>query len=388
MLNVIITDNTTWSIWNFRLPLVKHLLEAGCRVTLLAPIGEHSEKLESIGCHLVNLKLDRNGLSPIGNFELFLSMRRVFKKERPDVVLGYTIKNNIFGALAAGNLRIPFIPNITGLGTSFISGGFLQVFVEFLYKFSFKRVQVAFFQNCDDRDHFVERNLVQPLQARVVPGSGIDVDQFKPQPYPKNSEKLIFLYIGRLLRDKGIYEFVGAAKEIKKKNSNTIFKILGPIDAANTSSVQKEVLENWIAEGVIEYKGVTSDVRPFISAANCIVLPSYREGAPRTLIEAASMARPLISTDVAGCRSVVNHGENGFLCDARSTTSLVAAIEEFLDLSEEERSEMGKSGRAKIKSEFDASLISVAYFSAIDEVVDRAYFDVKVIPPKIRGVQK
>jgi glycosyltransferase involved in cell wall biosynthesis len=371
MLDVIITDNTTWSIWNFRLPLVRRLLEAGCRVTLLAPIGEHSEKLESIGCHLVDLKLDRKGLSPIGNFGLFLSMRRVFKQKRPDVVLGYTIKNNIFGALAARSLRIPFIPNITGLGTSFLSGGVLQNFVEFLYKVSFKRIEVVFFQNHDDRDHFVERKLVKPFQARVVPGSGIDVDQFKPQPYPKNDEKLVFLFIGRLLRDKGIYEFVDVAKEIRNKNSNIIFRILGSIDTANTSGVQREILENWIDEGIIEYEGTTTDVRPFIREANCIVLPSYREGAPRTLIEAASMARPLISTDVPGCRSVVNHGENGILCEARSTTSLRAAIEEFLKLSHESRSEMGRSGCVKVQREFDSNIISNAYLRAISDVVDR-----------------
>jgi glycosyltransferase involved in cell wall biosynthesis len=370
-LHVIITDNTTWSIWNFRLPLVERLLETGYQVTLLAPVGEHSEKLGSIGCRVVNLTLDRKGLSPTENFKLFFRMRRVFKQKRPDVVLGYTIKNNIFGALAARSLRIPFIPNITGLGTSFLSSGVLQIFVEVLYKVSFKRLQVIFFQNHDDRDHFVERKLVKPLQARVIPGSGIDVDRFEPHSYPKYDEKLVFLFIGRLLRDKGIYEFVGAAKEVKRKYPNTIFKILGSIDAANTSGVQREVLENWIDEGVIEYEGVTSDVRPFINAANCIVLPSYREGAPRTLIEAASMARPLISTDVPGCRSVVKNGENGILCEARSTISLVAAIEAFLDLSNDERCEMGKSGRAKIQREFDSSIISSSYFRAINEVVDR-----------------
>lgn len=350
---------------------MERLLEAGCQVTLLAPIGENSEKLESIGCRVVNLALDRKGLSPIGNFKLFLRMRRVFKQERPDVVLGYTIKNNIFGALSARSLRIPFIPNITGLGTSFLSGGVLQSFVEFLYKVSFKRLQVVFFQNRDDRDHFVERKLVTPLQARVVPGSGIDIDRFEPQPYPKNSEKLVFLFIGRLLRDKGIYEFVGAAKEVKRINSNTIFKILGPIDTANTSGVQREVLENWIDEGIIEYEGTTTDVRPFIREASCIVLPSYREGAPRTLIEAACMGRPLIATDVPGCRSVVSHGENGILCEARSTASLKAAIEKFLDLSYEEWSAMGKSGSTKIRHEFDSRIISDAYLKAIDELIDR-----------------
>lgn len=370
-LHVIITDNTTWSIWNFRLPLVRRLLETGFQVTLLAPIGEHSEKLESIGCRLVDLTLDRKGLSPIGNFKLFLRMRRAFIQERPDVILGYTVKNNIFGALAARSLRIPFIPNVTGLGTSFLSGGVLQTFVEILYNISFRGIKVVFFQNSDDRNHFVDRNLVEPLQARVVPGSGIDLDRFKPESYPTNSETVVFLFIGRLLKDKGIYEFVNAAREVKRKNPNTVFKILGSIDIANTSGVHREVLEDWVNEGVIDYEGVTSDVRPFINAANCIVLPSYREGAPRTLIEAASMARPLISTDVPGCRSVVKHGENGILCEARSSASLAAAIESFLDLSQEQRSEMGKSGCAKIQSEFDSNIISSAYLKAINQVIDR-----------------
>lgn len=369
VLHVIITDNTTWSISNFRLPLVKCLLESGYQVTLLAPIGEYSEQLESIGCNIVDLTLDRKGLSPIGNFKLFLRMRRVFKQKEPDVVLSYTVKNNIFGALAASSLRIPFIPNITGLGTSFLSGGSLQAFVELLYKFSFRKIRVVFFQNTDDRDHFVRNNLVTPIQSRVVPGSGIDVDRFKSELYPKNSEKVVFLFIGRLLRDKGIYEFVGAAQEVIKTHPNAVFKILGSIDTANTSGVHREVLENWINEGVIEYIGVTSDVRPFIRRANCIVLPSYREGAPRTLIEAACMARPLIATDVPGCRSVVEHGENGILCDARSTTSLVAAIKAFLNLSHEDQSAMGRSGRAKVQREFDSSIISNEYLRAINEVL-------------------
>jgi glycosyltransferase involved in cell wall biosynthesis len=367
-MNILMTVNAAWNIWNFRRPLVEALTGDGHQITVLAPPDDAVSDLERIGCRMPPLEMSVKGLNPLKDLKLQRRFGRIFREERPDAVLSYTIKNNIFGARAAKSAGVPFLPNVTGLGTAFLSGRILQTVTEQLYRRSFANLPIVFFQNSDDRDLFLDRRLVRADQARVLPGSGIDLDRFAPVPMPLAEEPPVFLMIARLLRDKGVVEFVEAARRVKALCPQVRFQLLGALGSENRSAIDRLTIEAWVTEGVVEYLGTTADVRPAITAASCVVLPSYREGAPRTLIEAAAMARPVIATDVPGCRAVVDREVSGFLCEARSAESLAAAIERFLDLSREAQRAMGAAGRAKMEREYDQALVVDAYRAALDVI--------------------
>ena len=364
-MHILITVNAAWNIMNFRRPLVAAMIADGHSVTVLAPYDDSVATLESLGCKFLPLEMNVKGLNPLQDIKLIRRMRKVFRAEQPDAIFSYTIKNNIFGALAARPLSVPFIPNVTGLGTAFLSGGFLQSIAEGLYRRAFRDLGVVFFQNEDDRGLFLERKLVAALQARLLPGSGIDLSHFAATDYPADSDAPVFLMIARLLRDKGVVEYVEAARKVKSDHPRARFQLLGAVDAANRTAIDATTVTSWEQEGVIEYLGTSDDVRPHIAAAHCVVLPSYREGAPRTLIEAAAMARPLIATDVPGCRSVVDHEETGYLCKVRDGLDLSRSVKAFLALPHAQRAGMGRAGRVKMAVSFDHAIVVQAYRDAL-----------------------
>tara|TARA_R110002049_G_C9160812_1_gene560982 strand:- start:596 stop:1711 length:1116 start_codon:yes stop_codon:yes gene_type:complete len=363
------TVNAAWNIWNFRRPVVEALMGDGHRVTVLAQPDDAVPDLERLGCSFRPLNMSVKGLNPLEDLKLQHRFKRIFREEQPDVVLSYTIKNNIFGARAARAVDVPFLPNVTGLGTAFLSGKLLQTVTEQLYRRSFSALPTVFFQNADDRDMFLDRAMVGADQARLLPGSGIDLVRFAPAAMPPAENPPVFLMIARLLRDKGVLEFVDAARRIKARHPEVRFQMLGAVGSENRSAIDRATLKGWVTEGAIEYLGTTSDVRPAITAASCVVLPSYREGAPRTLIEAAAMARPVITTDVPGCRAVVDRDVSGFLCKVRSAESLEAAIERFLTLSPQAQQALGQAGRAKMEREYDQAIVVDAYREAIARLV-------------------
>lgn len=367
-MHILMTVNAAWNIWNFRRPLVEALQADGHRITVLAPPDDAVTDLERLGCRVQPLEMSVKGLNPLEDLRLQRRFARIFRETRPDAVLSYTIKNNVFGARAAKSVGVPFLPNVTGLGTAFLSGKLLQSVTEQLYRRSFAGLPVVFFQNEDDRDLFLDRRLVTADQVRLLPGSGIDLDRFAPAPMPAPDDPPVFLMIARLLRDKGVMEFVEAARQIKTRHPKARFQLLGSVGSENRSAIDRPTLEGWVAEGVVEYLGTTPDVRPAIAAASCVVLPSYREGAPRTLIEAAAMARPVIATDVPGCRAVVDNGVSGFLCAVRSADSLSAAMERFIALSPDAQREMGAAGRSKMTREYDQALVVDAYRAALMQI--------------------
>lgn len=364
-MHILMTVNAAWNIWNFRRPLVEALTADGHRITVLAPPDDSVADLEQIGCRFRPLEMSVKGLNPVEDLKLQRRLKRIFREEQPDAILSFTIKNNIFGARAARAAGVPFVPNVTGLGTAFLSGGLLQTIAERLYRRAFGKLPVVFFQNEDDRDLFLDRKLARADQARLLPGSGIDLLRFARVEMPSANAPPVFLMIARLLRDKGVIEFVEAAQRIKARHPKARFQLLGATDSENRTAIDTATVEGWVAEGVVEYLGTTNDVRPAIAAASCVVLPSYREGAPRTLIEAAAMARPLIATDVPGCRAVVDPGVSGFLCEVRNADSLAIAMEQFLALSPDARAAMGQAGRAKMEREFDQALVVAAYREAL-----------------------
>lgn len=364
---VLISINAAWNIVNFRAGLIRGLQREGYRVVAVAPEDDYSGRLAGLGVEYHPIEMDKKGVSPLRDLQLLARYHRILKRIGPDVFLGYTAKPNVYGSLAAHALGIPTINNVSGLGTAFIRDGLLTRIVSGLYRTAFRRSSTVFFQNDEDRALFVRKRLVPAGTARLLPGSGIDLDRFRPA--PPREPPFRFLLIGRMVWDKGVGEFVEAARIVRKERPDVEFQLLGFLDVANRTAVPRPSVEEWEREGLLTYLGASDDVRPFIAAADCVVLPSYREGLPRTLLEGAAMARPLIATDVPGCRQVVEHGENGFLCEVRNARSLAGAMLRMLSLPQEERAALGAAGRAKIESEYDERLVLSRYLDAIGEAL-------------------
>ena len=344
--------------------LIRALKDAGYEPVVIAPQDHAAEaRMQALGVERIPVRMDRSGANPWADLRLLARYRALLRQLRPAAYLGYTIKPNIYGSLAAASLGIPALPNVSGLGTAFIRGGALQGVVTALYRVGFARAPVVFFQNDEDRQLFVARRIVRADQARVLPGSGVDLERFAPASPPP--DPLTFLLIARLLRDKGVVEFADAARSLRAELPNARFQLLGPIDEGNRTAISRAELDSWVRDGVIEHLGTTDDVRPSIAAASAVVLPSYREGLPRSLLEAGAMARPLIATDVPGCRDVVEEGVNGYLCRARDARSLAQAMRRFADLPPAERLAMGDAGRRKVQERFSEQFVVRAYLDVL-----------------------
>lgn len=373
---LLLSINTSWNIVNFRAGLVRAMIAHGFKVAAASPSDTHTTKLGEIGCHHIPLAVDNKGTNPLKDAILFLRYLRLMRREKPNAYLSWTIKPNIYGSLAAHILRIPVICNVSGLGTTFLHDGWLTRFVKLLYRVALSRSAVVFFQNREDLDLFIESRLVRARQARLLPGSGIDLDRFAPAPIPPREADNgpVFILVARLLWDKGIREYVEAARQVKARMPQTRFRLLGFLDVENRTAVPRKTVESWEREGIIEYLGQTNDVRPYLVDAHCVVLPSYREGTPRSLLEAAAMARPLIATDVPGCRDVVDDGVNGWLCKAKDVDDLADKMLRFAEASDEQRREMGRQSRLKAEQQFNERIVVDAYLSAIEQILTRRDF--------------
>ncbi len=372
MKTVMIVVNTSWNIYNFRLNLMRALRHNGFRVVALAPRDEYSVKLEEEGFEWIELPFDNRSTNPIKESMQIKSFYNIYKYIHPDIILHYTIKPNIYGTLAAKLLNIPVINNVSGLGTVFLTNSLSSKVAKQLYRFSFKYVNKVFFQNDDDLNLFVKNRLVKTQYTDRIPGSGIDVNKFKGvSKHIEKSSPIIFLFVARLIREKGIEEYINAIKMIKKMkwDKRVRFQIIGDLYPFNPSAIKKEELNSWIKDGLIEYLGYQEDVQPFIERASCIVLPSYREGLSKSLLEAASMEKPIITTDVSGCREVVVDGLNGFLCEAKNSYCLKDKLVKMIKLSVKEREKMGKRGREKVINEFSDEKVIAKYLSSIHTIL-------------------
>ena len=354
---VVISANSIWNIANFRAGLISGLAANGYRTVVAAP-GASGTPDE------VDIAIDRSGLNPLRDAGLVLAYRRLLRQVRPAAYLGFTIKPNIYGSLAAWLVGVPSMPNVSGLGTAFLRGGGFAWFVGALYRFAFRRCHVVFFQNPDDRDLFVARRIVAPGQARLLPGSGIDLDRFAPVD-GGDEMSTTFLLVARLLGDKGVREYAAAARLLKDHMPDVRCQLLGPLDAGNRSAISRAELDGWVADGVIDYLGEADDVRPAVARATAVVLPSYREGLPRTLLEGAAMGKPLIATDVPGCREIVKEGVNGTLCAPRDPESLARAMMRMAAFDPERRAEMGRASRTLVQEQYSEALVIAAYLDAL-----------------------
>lgn len=366
---VLISINTAWNIFHFRAPLIRALKAAGFEVLSAAPADPYRERLRQMVDAHYDLPMDNAGTSPIRDLILLLRYGALLQKTKPAVLLAYTIKPNIYGTLAARFLRIPVINNVSGLGTAFLRDDWLTRVACELYKFAFQWSSIVFFQNPSDRDLFLARGLVAREKTRLIPGSGIDLERFKPMHASREINAPIrFCLIARLLRDKGVVEFVEAARRVKVQYPNTVFNLVGPTSVKNQTAIPLEEVQGWVKEGVVEYLGETEDAKSVIAAQDCIVLPSYREGMSRVLLEAAAMGKPLIASDVPGCHDVVTDAVNGFTCTVRDAAALAEAMLRFLSLTPEERTAMGRASRLKAENEFDEKIVFKAYIDAIMSV--------------------
>lgn len=365
---IVISVNAAWNIHNFRSGLVKALTRHGYDVMVMAPEDGHSQRLAPLGCRFKMLSMDSNGTSPGKDLALLTKYWRVLQSVRPLAYLGYTIKPNVYGSIAAHGLDIPVINNIAGLGATFIKNSMLTSLVKQLYRFSLRKSRRIFFQNADDRNLFVQAGLTRPDVADVLPGSGIDLQHFMPSALlPSQNRPFRFILVSRMLKDKGIEEFVAAAK-IVRHHLHVQFQLLGPVDARNPNSIALDRIMAWERSGLIEYLNETDDVRPYLSNADCVVLPSYREGVPHSLLEAAAMARPIIATDVAGCRDVVDNHSNGLLCKVRDAGDLAEKMMRMARLSRDRRLMMGAAGREKVANQFDENIVINKYLNTIGQI--------------------
>jgi len=364
---IIISSNTSWSIYNFRLGLVKELLKKN-KVIIIAPKDKFSQKLIDLGCEYYDIYIDNKGTNPINDLKTFWQYYKIYKKIKPNVVLHFTIKPNIYGNFACELLNILVVNNVTGLGTVFIKENLVTQIVKNMYKMAFKN-SFIFFQNKDDKELFFKLGIINHKNIEILPGSGINIEKFQPIQIEKKDNIFRFLLIARLLWDKGIGEYVEAAKIIKQKYQNVEFLLLGAVGVDNPTAISKEQIDRWVGEGIVRYLGVTDNVKSEIAKADCIVLPSYREGTSRVLLESAAMAKPIITTNVPGCNNIVDDGINGFLCKVKDIKDLADKMEKMLNLSEEERIKMGKRGREKIIREFDERIVIKKYLETIEKLL-------------------
>jgi len=366
-MKIAIVLNTSWNIYNFRLGLIQSLLKKGHEVIAVAPYDDYSSKLTDLGCKYEKVTMDSRGANPIKDLGLSIELFRIYRRIKPDVILHFTIKPNIYGTFAARLLGIPTINNVCGLGTVFLNRGIVSFIAKMMYKVAFRYPNKVLFQNDQDRNLFINENLIEEDIAELVPGSGINLNKFIPSALPEN-KKFTFLLISRLIHDKGIVEYVEAIKELKNRGHEAEFQVLGAIDEEHKRGIPAEIIESWINEGLIDYFGRVPDVRNYIRNADCIVLPSYREGTPRTLLEAASMARPIVTTDVAGCNNVVKDNHNGFLCNLKDIQDLADKMEKMLNLSFHERRIFGLKGRALVEKTYDENVVIDKYKELVNKV--------------------
>ena len=363
-MRIAIVLNTSWNIYNFRLGLAQALLAEGHQVIAIAPEDKYSDYLVEMGCEFFPVKMQNKGSNPLKDLGYMWQLYRIYQKSKPDVVLQFTIKPNIYGTLAAFPLRKLIINNVCGLGTVFLHDNFTARIARSLYKLSFLLPNRVFFQNEDDLQLFVDKKLIKEKVTDLVPGSGVPLNKFQPTPFTRN-ETFTFLMVARLLYDKGIREYITAIRLLKQAGIQAKFQILGAIETDRNLGVPLEEVHKWEKEGLIDYLGTTDNVAQYVEKADCVVLPSYREGTPRSLLEAASMAKPLIATNIAGCRQTVEDGINGYLCEVKDAKSLAEAMHNMCNLPTVALKAMGQASRAKMEREFDEKIVIDKYLSII-----------------------
>lgn len=367
MKKIILNANTLFAVYNFRCNLMKELASKGYEIVCMGNKDSSADQILQNSWRYIDAGMDRRGTSILNDLKLFFFYLKTFRKEKPEYILNFTIKPNIYGTLAARLAGIPVINNVTGLGDIFDTDNLTSKIVKILYKISFKFPKRVFFQNDDDLEIFLSNKLIDRSICDRLPGSGVEVDRFLPVEKERKDNKKVFLFLGRISNKKGVRIINEVSKILTPKYPNIEFQLLGKVYTDEEGHISKEELSKWEKESNIRYLGTSKDVRKEIKEADCIIFPSYyREGVPRSLIEAASMAKPILTTDNVGCRDIVKDGYNGYLAKPNNVESMVEVVEKFLSLDENKQKEMGNNGREKVLKEFDEKIVIDKYLKVIE----------------------
>lgn len=357
---ILILSNHFITLYNFRKELIKKLIDDKNKVYISMPKAEENKFFSDMGCKVIETTVDRRGINPLNDFKLILNYIRIMKNINPDIIFSYTIKPNIYGSIASNITGYKQINNITGTGATFLKENYISNIVKILYKFSVKKSYKVFFQNNGDKDYFVKNKMVKN-NWEVLPGSGVNLDQFTFSDLPPDDE-INFIFIGRIMEVKGINQYLECAQEIKRKNNHTNFYVAGFVE----EDKYKKIIDEYNDRGIIKYIGFQNDIKSWIEKCHCTVLPSHGgEGVPNVLLESAAMGRVCIASNINGSKDVINDNKTGFLFNPKDTSDLVDKIEKFLELDFENKKNMGKVGREKIVKDFDRRKIIDSYLNEV-----------------------
>ena len=363
--------NTSWGIYKFRLYLIKKLIENGFSIYVLAPRDKYTALFNELpGVNYIELKKFRGkSLSPFHDLQLYRELLHHYRHIRPSIIFHYTIKANIFGSMAASRIKCPSVSVITGLGYTFSTNKLLRTIAKGLYRQVLSRNREVWFLNSDDQSVFVDEGLVKKENTFLLPGEGVDTQAFYPSPYEAKKGPVTFLLIGRLIRHKGIFEFIQAAEWLRSRGLDSQFQLLGFFDEDNPVAISRQQVAEWTRQESISYLGQTDNVAPFIAQADCIVLPSYREGLPLSLLEGASMCKALIASDTSGCRELIDDGVNGYLARNKDAKDLADKMEKYVHLSAAEKEKMGLEGRKKVIADFTQEIVTGIYLDKLKALI-------------------
>ena len=345
---VLILTNNSGGLYRFRKELIMEMIKKGCEVFASTPFDDNVDDLLGLGASLLNTPIDRRGMNPFKDFRLLFSYHKIIKQVKPDLVITYTIKPNLYGGIVCGLLKIPFAINITGLGTAFQGDGLLKKLVIKWYRLVCRKVKIVFFENEGNCNVFIDNNIIENDKTFVLNGAGVNLDDFPFEEYPLIEDKLHFLFIGRIMKEKGVDEMFYAIERLCDEKFNVVLDVLGNYEDNYVNQVA-ELLH----KGMIQYHGYQSDVRPFIKKSHCFVLPSYHEGMANTNLECAAMGRPLITSNIHGCKEAMIEDISGFLCEKENKESLYECMKKFINLSYEEKKKMGLESRKHMENVFD-----------------------------------
>ena len=347
MKRIMVLANNSVGLLQFRGLLLRKLAE-NYEIIVVCPNGKRIKELQTFGCQLISVEIDRRGMNPKRDFALFWAIYRVLKKEKPDFVITYTIKPNLYGCAAARLLHIPYAANVTGLGTVFERGGLLKRLIVTMYRYSLKKADVVFFENSANRDIFVREKIIPQTKTCVLHGAGVSLEKFRLLPYPSENTPVRFLFMGRIMREKGIEELLSATQKLVREGYPCVLDVLGGYEENYQNKLNEYEKDGWLF-----YHGFQENVVPFIQTAHCFVLPSWHEGMANTNLECAASGRPVITSNIPGCREAVIEGVSGLLCEPKNAESLYSSMKKVLQLSCEERREMGVEGRRHMEEVFD-----------------------------------
>jgi glycosyltransferase involved in cell wall biosynthesis len=370
---ILILANNDVGLYKFRKELIEELIFPGSfikdrigkpyEIILALPDGKFIKEFKNMGCRFIDIPIDRRGINPLKDLKLLCKYNEIIRKVKPDIVLGYTIKPNIYGGIASSLNNIPYIVNITGLGTAVENKGLLQIITLTLYRIALRKVKTVFFQNKDNEEFFTKHKLCIG-KHKMLPGSGVNLEYYDLMEYPK-ADTVDFVFIARIMKEKGIEEYLEAAKVIRKKYSYTRFHICGFCEQNYEEKIKKLVEDN-----VVIYHGLVSDMKEIYRNTHCTIHPTfYPEGLSNVLLESAASGRPIITTNRSGCREVIEDGKNGYLVKERNSKGLIEKIEKFLSLTQEERKSMGLAGHKKIEKEFNREIVIKKYLEEINNLL-------------------